>query len=236
MTPSTDDSARDPELSLYGLSINPDRQAARVEPLPAPEAGFTFVRELGRGGMGVVYEAREDATGRQVAVKVIAQRLMENADAVGRFEREARLAASISHPNCVFVFGAHAVGGATAISMELMTGETLDNRVRGAEPIPVETAVQWGMEMLDGLAAAHAVGIVHRDVKPSNCFLTRDGHVKVGDFGLSRSVDGDLGLTQSGAFLGSPLYASPEQVRGRPLDARTDVYSAGATLYALLAG
>jgi eukaryotic-like serine/threonine-protein kinase len=226
----------EPDLSLHGLTISPEKPAKPVEPLPAPAGGFTFVRELGRGGMGVVYEALEDATGRRVAIKIIAQRLGGSTRAVERFEREARLAASIAHPNCVFVYGAHEVHGAAAISMELMTGQTLDDRIKSGEPVPVEKAVQWGIEILEGLAAAHAVGIVHRDVKPSNCFLTADGHVKVGDFGLSRSIDSDLGLTQSGSFVGSPLYASPEQVRGRAVDHRADVYSAGATLYAVLAG
>src|SRR4029077_1471700 len=115
--------------------------------------------------------------------------------AVERFEREARLAASIAHPHCAVVYGGHVVPGAAAISMELMTGQTLDDRIKSGEPVPVEKAVQWAIEILEGLAAAHAVGIVHRDVKPSNCFLTADGHVKVGDFGLSRSIDSDLGLT-----------------------------------------
>jgi uncharacterized RDD family membrane protein YckC len=231
-----EDPAPSPEVSLYGMSVSPDEPPRPQEPLPAPAAGFTFVRELGRGGMGVVYEAIEEAGGRHVALKVIANRLSQSRDATERFEREARLAGSISHPNCVFVYGAHSIHGAPAISMELMTGQTLEDRVKSREPIPTPTAVRWAIEILNGLEAAHTIGIVHRDVKPSNCFLTADEHVKVGDFGLSRSIEGNLGLTQSGAFLGSPLYASPEQVRGRAIDQRADVYSVGATLYTLLAG
>jgi uncharacterized RDD family membrane protein YckC len=225
-----------PDLSLHGLTVSPGGPVRRDEALPAPSGGFTFLRELGRGGMGVVYEAVEDATGRHVALKIISQRSGLGADAAERFEREARLAGSISHENCVFVYGAHVIHGAPAISMEMMPGHTLEDRIRAPEPVPIEAAVGWTIDILDGLDAAHALGIVHRDVKPSNCFLTANGRVKVGDFGLSRSLEGDLGLTQSGAFLGSPLYASPEQVRGRKVDQRADVYSAGATLYALLAG
>jgi serine/threonine protein kinase len=117
--------------------------------------------------------------------------------------------------------------------MELCPGETLEHRLRLKEAVPIADAVRWTIEILDGLEAAHESGIVHRDVKPSNCFITADGRVKVGDFGLSRSLAEDVQLTQSGVFLGSPLYASPEQIKGRSVDFRSDLYSTGATLYAL---
>src|SRR5690349_12643920 len=193
-------------------------------------------RELGRGGMGVVYEAQEIATGRTVALKVLLQELAVSGEAMERFQREARLAAAISHAHCVFVYGAHSVEGAPAIAMELIGGETLEDKIRRGEPIPIETAVRWTIDLLDGLDAAHRAGVLHRDIKPSNCFVAADGRLKVGDFGLSRSLERDVQLTQSGQFLGSPLYASPEQIRGRTLDARSDLYSCGATLYALLTG
>ena len=204
--------------------------------LPREVPGFRLKRELGRGGMGVVYEAEEENSGRTVALKVLASELSVSEEAFSRFQREARLAGAISDVNCVFVYGAHHVEGSPAISMELVGGETLEDRLKQGEPIPIETAVRWAIEVLDGLEAAHEVGVVHRDVKPSNCFLTPDGHVKIGDFGLARTLERDVQLTQSGAFLGSPLYASPEQVRGRTLDLRSDLYSAAATLYAMLTG
>ena len=184
--------------------------------------------------MGVVYEAEELASGRRVALKVLVSELSVSEEAFERFRREARIAASISDSSCVFVFGAHQIDGAPAIAMELCPGETLEHRLAQREPIPIEDALRWTIEILDGLEAAHRVGVVHRDVKPSNCFLSAEGHVKVGDFGLARSLERDVQLTRSGVFLGSPLYASPEQVRGRQVDLRSDLYSVGATLYALL--
>ncbi len=204
--------------------------------LPRVADGFRLLRELGRGGMGVVYHAEELSSGRVVALKVLGADQRVSEEAFERFRRESRMAASISDSRCVFVYGAHQVDGAPAISMELCPGETLEHRLAKREPIPVETAVRWTLEVLEGLEAAHRAGVVHRDVKPSNCFITQDDHVKVGDFGLSRSLDTDIRLTQSGAFLGSPLYASPEQIRGREVDLRSDIYSCGATLYALLCG
>ncbi|MFN0006933.1 MAG: protein kinase domain-containing protein [Planctomycetota bacterium] len=211
---------------------NPREAAA----LPRESGGFLLLRVLGRGGMGVVYEAEELVSGRRVALKVLMQELSLSGEAFERFRREARIAASLSDSSCVFVFGAHVIDGAPAIAMELCPGETLEHRIATGVPIPIEDAVRWTIEILDGLEAAHRAGVVHRDVKPSNCFTTAQGRVKVGDFGLSRSLEQDVQLTRSGVFLGSPLYASPEQVRGRAVDLRSDIYSTGATLYALLTG
>jgi uncharacterized RDD family membrane protein YckC/predicted Ser/Thr protein kinase len=204
--------------------------------LPREAAGFRLKREIGRGGMGVVYEAEEISSGRRVALKVLLADLAVSEIAYERFQREARLAAAISHAHCVFVYGAHQVEGSPAIAMEIVDGETLEHRIERKEPIAIETAVKWAIDLSDGLEAAHKSGILHRDVKPSNCFVTSEGRVKVGDFGLSRTLELDVNLTQTGQFLGSPLYASPEQVRGRTLDVRSDLYSCAATLYALLTG
>ena len=204
--------------------------------LPPSQGDLVFIREIGRGGMGVVYEAQDIDSGRRVAVKVVSPRFKLSPQAVERFEREARLAARISHPNCVFVYQAHKIGPQLGISMELMSGGTLEDHVDPKNPAPIAQSVRWIMDVLDGLGAAHAEGVIHRDVKPSNLFLTRDGTVKIGDFGLSRPQSGDLKLTTTGMFMGSPIFASPEQVRGRAVDERSDVYSVGATLYALLCG
>ncbi len=204
--------------------------------LPRTADGFEIESELGRGGMGVVYLARELASGRRLALKVLSIGLSESREAFERFQREAVLAAAISDSRCVFVYGAHQFEGSPAIAMELVRGETLDHVIKKGEPVPVQQAVRWTIELLEGLEAAHRAGVLHRDVKPSNCFVTEDGHVKIGDFGLSRSLESDVQLTQSGAFLGSPLYAAPEQIKGRAVDERSDLYSAAATLYALLAG
>jgi len=222
--------------TIQSVQPPPPKKEENAPDLPREVEGFRLHRELGRGGMGIVYEAAEKVSGRIVALKVLAHDLSVSEEAFARFKREARLAGAISDANCVFVYGAHEIEGSPAISMELVGGETLEDRLKHDEPVPIETAVGWAIEILDGLDAAQEVGVVHRDVKPSNCFLTDDGHVKVGDFGLARTLEMDVALTQSGAFLGSPLYASPEQVRGRPLDLRSDMYSAAATLYALLTG
>jgi len=204
------------------------------EELPRTSGGFHLLRELGRGGMGVVYEAEELSSRRHVALKLFAPQGDANEAAYQRFEREAKLAASISHPNCVFVYGAHRIDGVPAIAMELCRGETLDDRLRAKAPVPIADALRWILDVIDGLEAAEREGIIHRDLKPSNCFMTEDGRVKVGDFGLSCTLESDVRLTRTGDFLGSPLYAAPEQVRGREVDLRSDIYSVGATLYALL--
>jgi len=204
--------------------------------LPRESDGFRLERELGRGGMGVVYEAIELESGRRVALKVLAEELAFNDEAFRRFRREARLAAGIGDSRCVFVYGAHRFEGAPAISMELVEGGTLQHKLAGGVDISIDQAVRWTLDVVDGLAAAHAQGVLHRDIKPGNCFVDAAGHVKLGDFGLSRAVERDVNLTQTGQFIGSPLYAAPEQVRGRAVDERGDQYSVGALLYALLVG
>jgi hypothetical protein len=211
--------------------------AAGLDPsLPREGDGFRLERELGRGGMGVVYEAVELESGRRVALKVLAEDLAFNDEAFRRFRREARLAAGIGDSRCVFVYGAHRFEGAPAISMELVEGGTLQHKLASGVEITVDQAVRWTLDVIDGLAAAHARGVLHRDIKPGNCFVDARGGVKLGDFGLSRAVERDVNLTQTGQFIGSPLYAAPEQVRGRGVDERSDQYSVGALLYALLVG
>jgi hypothetical protein len=205
-------------------------------PPPAAVGGYRLVRPLGQGGMGTVYEAEEPATGRRVAVKLIRPDYAASPDALERFRREGRLASAIAHPRCVFVHAADEEAGRPYLVLELMPGRTLEHVVRENGPLPPDEAVSFILDVIDGLEAAHRVGVVHRDVKPSNCFLGADGHVKLGDFGLSKSLLGDTGLTRTGSFLGTPLYASPEQVRGDPVDARSDLYAAAATLYFLLTG
>jgi hypothetical protein len=186
--------------------------------------------------MGTVYEAEDSQFGRHVALKLIAPGFITSRDAVDRFRQEGRLAGTIAHPRCVFVIGADEEAGRPYIVMELMPGTTLQDLVKEQGPLGVRDAVAKILDVIEGLKEAHRVGVIHRDVKPSNCFIDTDGRVKVGDFGLSKSLEGDAHLTRTGAFLGTPLYASPEQIRRDPLDVRTDVYSVAATLYYLLTG
>ncbi len=187
--------------------------------------------------MGDVYEAEHIEQGRRVALKVLNQHLSSREDRA-RFLREGQLAASINHPHTVYIFGSEEIDGIPTISMELLPGGTLKDRVKAHGPLPPAVAVDAILQVVDGLNAMHAVGVLHRDVKPSNCFIDSDGTVKVGDFGLSIStLARDVSqLTITGAFLGTPQYAAPEQLKGDPLDVRADIYGVGATLYYLLTG
>ena len=186
--------------------------------------------------MGRVYEAEEAATGRRVAVKLISAEYAGSPDAVERFRREGRLASGVAHPRCVFVLAADEAAGRPYIVMELMPGETLQDLVDRDGPLPPDQALVKILDVIDGLCEAHRLGVVHRDVKPSNCFLEADGRVKVGDFGLSKSLVGDAALTRTGTFLGTPLFASPEQIKSEAVGPQSDVYSVAATLYCLLTG
>ena len=197
---------------------------------------YRIVRTLGRGGMGAVYEADEIEGGRRVALKVLKERLHDPRERE-RFHREGRLAASLNHPHCVFVFAASEIDGRLAIAMELMQG-TLADRLKTHGPLPAAEAVDATLQLLLGLQAASSIGILHRDVKPSNCFVGADGVVKIGDFGISRSLrpTEETAFSTRTRFAATPAYASPEQLRGATLDTRADVYSLGATLYELLTG
>ena len=210
---------------------------ARAE-VPERVKGYRLIRQLGRGGMGTVYEAEDSRHGRKVALKIIAPGYVDSGGAVERFRQEGRLASSLAHPRCVFVLEADEDDdGRPFIAMELMTGDTLQDLVEKKGPLEVGDAVSKILDVVEGLAEAHRLGLIHRDVKPSNCFLEGDGRVKVGDFGLSKSQAGSSShLTRTGSFLGTPLYASPEQIKVEPLDGRTDVYSTAATLFYLLTG
>ncbi|MBN9118132.1 MAG: protein kinase [Planctomycetes bacterium] len=228
-----------PELSgqpdatgTHDTSVDP-----AIEPAPAEVGGYRLVRKIGAGGMGTVYEA-EAPGGTHVAVKLLSSRLAANPASVERFRQEGRLASQLAHPRCVFVLAADTENGRPYIVMELMPGRTLKDLVDERGPLAPHDAIVRTLDVIDGLAEAHRVGMIHRDVKPSNCFLTADDRVKVGDFGLSKSLAGGraTSLTQTGAFLGTVLFASPEQIRGEPVDYSSDVYSVAATLYFLLCG
>jgi hypothetical protein len=187
--------------------------------------------------MGEVYEAEQLETGRRLALKILRNTLRGNDDRA-RFLREGQLAASISHAHTVYIFGSEEVDGAPAITMELLSGGTLKDRVAAEGPMPPSAAVSAVIGVIGGLDAAQAAGILHRDIKPSNCFVDADEAVKVGDFGLSistltRDVRHELATA---AFEGTPPFAAPEQLRGEPLDVRADIYAVGATLYYLLTG
>lgn len=198
---------------------------------------YRIERLLGRGGMGEVYEAEHFEHGRRIALKVLTQRLSDATDRA-RFLREGQLAAAVSHPHIVYIYGSEEIAGIPVIAMELLPGGTLKDRVEQSGPLAPVEAIDAILQVISGLEAAHTAGVLHRDIKPSNCFVDADGTIKVGDFGLSiATLARDVTqLTTTGTFQGTPQFASPEQLRGERLDVRSDVYAVGATLYYLLTG
>jgi serine/threonine protein kinase len=201
-------------------------------PLPAVIGGYRVRGELGRGGMGVVYAAEDPALGRTVAIKTLTPALATNPTARDYFLREARAAAAVEHDHVVPVYhvGEDTVG--PYLVMPVLSGETLADRLKSG-PLSVPELLRVGREVALGLAAAHAAGLVHRDVKPGNIWLDADrgGRARVLDFGLARAIDGADTLTRTGNLRGTPRYMSPEQAKGNPVDPRTDLFALGATLF-----
>lgn len=197
---------------------------------------YTIVRQVGSGGMGVVYEAQHRVMRRLVALKVIRPDLLATPAAVSRFRREVHTAARLSHPNIVTALDAEEAGGVHFLVMEFVLGTTLERRVHDDGPLPSPRACELARQIALGLAHAHERGMIHRDIKPANVMLTPEGTVKILDFGLAAWSDSGS-LTQAGVRLGTPSYAAPEQFpTAQAADARADQYGLGATLYFLLTG
>ena len=190
---------------------------------------------LGQGGMARVHQGLDRQLGRRVAIKVLAPPFDRDSEFVERFRREARAAAGLSHPNIVAVFDSGSDDGTHFIVTELVEGETLADRLRRDGPMPPADAVAVAVDVARALAAAHARGLIHRDIKPGNVMLLPDGGVKVVDFGIARAAGSDT-LTHTGVVLGSTAYLSPEQAGGQPVDERADLYSLGCVLYEMLTG
>jgi len=203
---------------------------------------------LGTGGMGEVYRARDAKLGRDVAIKVLPASLARDAERMARFEREAKVLASLNHPNIAAIYGFEDSDGARALVMELVEGPTLADRI-AAGPIPIDEALRIARQIADALEYAHERGIVHRDLKPANIKISRDDAVKILDFGLAKAVEGDASsmdmansptlthmATQAGVLLGTAAYMSPEQARAKPVDRRADIWAFGCVLYEMLTG
>ena len=205
---------------------------------------YRILEKIGAGGMGDIFRARDERLGRDVALKLIRPTSCDNPDHLRRFEQEARAAAALNHPNIVAIYDVGFEGTTPYIVSELLEGKTLRQRLMEG-PIALREVVEYGLQVVYGLAAAHDRHIVHRDLKPENLFLTNDGRVKILDFGVAklqapaegdRSIEHLTTVTKSGAVIGTVAYMSPEQLRGKPVDHRADLFSFGAILYELLTG
>jgi len=206
---------------------------------------YEIVNPLGAGGMGEVYRARDSRLNRDVAIKVLPERLSQDPQSLARFEREAKAVAALSHPNILVLFDVGTHDGFTYAVTELLEGQTLRERLDGSA-LPWRKAVEIGVAVAEGLSAAHSKGIIHRDLKPANIFLTSDGRVKILDFGLARrqsgvSPDEETATftdaeTEAGTVLGTLGYMSPEQVRGGTAEAPSDIFSLGCVLYEMVSG
>jgi len=209
---------------------------------------YEIVAPLGAGGMGEVYRARDARLGRDVALKVLPEVFAKDAERMARFEREAQVLASLNHPNIAALYGLEESGGVRALVMELVEGPTVAERISDG-PIPAEEALPFAKQIAESLEYAHERGIIHRDLKPSNVKVTRDGVVKMLDFGLAKALEDDpaganvsnsptlsLAATRSGVILGTAGYMSPEQAKGKPADRRADIWAFGVVLMEMLAG
>src|SRR5882724_11744838 len=220
-----------------------------AEPLPNINlSNYRIVSKLGAGGMGEVYLAEDLRLGRKVALKLLSEELTRDRDRLSRFDQEAYAASALNHPNIVTIYEMGDEGGRHFIATEFIDGITLRKRLGGA-PMDLAEVLDVAIQVAGALEEAHAAGIVHRDIKPENIMIRRNGHVKVLDFGLAKlteipdteatdteAITRALVQTDAGVVLGTSQYMSPEQARGKPVDARTDIWSLGVVLYEMAAG
>lgn len=235
-TPSHTDAQEDAHTSAMAVALRPPQGRDELGRL----GGYRVLRLLGQGGMGAVFLAEDLHLERHIALKVMGPGLAAKPDARRRFLREAKATAKLKNDHVVAIYQVGEDNGVPFLAMEYLEGEPLDSRLRRCEKMPLDELLQIGREVAQGLAAAHAKGLVHRDIKPANIWLEKIGNpqfrVKILDFGLARGGVEEVQITQSGAILGTPAYMAPEQARGETADSRSDLFSLGCVLYRLCTG
>ncbi|MDA2934695.1 serine/threonine protein kinase, partial [Acidobacteria bacterium AH-259-D05] len=209
---------------------------------------YKVIEKIGQGGMGEVYRAEDTNLSREVAIKVLPEQFTQDPQRLARFEREAKLLASLNHPNIAAIYGLEQAEDQQFLVLELVEGETLAERVAKG-PLPVEEALETCRQIAEGVEAAHEKGVIHRDLKPANVKITPEGKVKILDFGLAKAFEGETPvtdisqsptlteeMTKAGVILGTAAYMSPEQAKGKPVDKRADIFAFGCVLYECLTG
>ncbi len=231
-------------VAISGSSLVPNQSTGTPAPVKksasgtdavGPHGRYCIRNEIGRGAMGIVYRAYDSVLARDVALKQLPDSMTYDEKLAMRFQQEARTLARLNHPNIVQVYDFLQQDGQCWIAMELVEGEELDAMLKKKGSLRIHEAVRLSLQLADALAYAHEHGVVHRDVKPANILLTREGVLKIGDFGLAKMAQSSL-HTQVGTVMGSPAYMSPEQAEGNEADARSDIYAFGVTVYKILSG
>src|SRR6201998_1012401 len=210
---------------------------------------YELSAQIGVGGMGEVYQAHDTKLGRDVAIKVLPEGFAHDPERLSRFQREAKMLAALNDPNIATIYGLEQSNGTSYLVMELVSGETLADRIKREGAVPIEEALALAKQIAEALEAAHEKGIIHRDLKPANVKVTPEGKVKVLDFGLAKAFAGDgvnedpsnsptlsVAATMHGVILGTAAYMSPEQARGKSVDKRTDIWAFGCVLYEMFTG